>query len=162
MIFCENKKRRIAALMLIDLLIYISLLAFVLVLAGVVFNSGMVQGGHLRRNIADIERAMKAGERWRADVRAATAPPRLEQQGGAEFFFIPQGTNEIAYSCQSNRVYRFTSAREGAELALGLVKATQMVPEKRAFASGWKWEVELERRQKTVHVRPMFTFMAVP
>src|SRR5690242_19470360 len=122
--------RRARAIVLIDLLVYISLLAIILVLMAVVFDQGMQQAAHLRRNVADIERAMKAGERWRADVRAATGKPWMETKEGVEFFKIPTGTNEIAYSFQSNRVYRFDLGKEAWEVALKDVKGAQILAEK--------------------------------
>ena len=154
--------RRERAIVLIDLMVYMALLAFILILLAVVFDQGMQQSGHLRRNIADIERAMKAGERWRAEVRSATGEPWLQTVDGVEFFHIPIGTNQIAYSFQSNRVYRFISTNEGWQVALRDVKSAQVLAERREHAAGWRWEIELERRQKTVHVRPLFTFLAVP
>jgi hypothetical protein len=156
----RREQRR--AIVLIDLLVYISLLAFVLILMAVAFDQGMQQCTHLRRNVADIERAMKAGERWRSDVRAATGEPWTEMKDGQEFFHIPVGTNEIAYSFQSNRVYRFDLGKEAWEVALLNVKGTEILAEKREHAAGWRWELELERRQRTAHVRPLFTFLAVP
>jgi hypothetical protein len=156
------KAEQRSAIVLIDLLVYISLLAIVLALIAVVFDKGLQQSAQLQRNISDIERALKAGERWRAEVRSATAPPRIDKVEGVDFFYIPVGTNEIAYSFQSNRVYRFISSKDGWEVALKDVKAAQVFVEAREHASGWRWEVELERRRRTAHVRPLFTFLAVP
>jgi hypothetical protein len=80
----QSKQRGRDGIMLVDLMFYISLLAVILILTAVVFNQFSIQSGKLRRNIDDIERAMKAGERWRSDLHAATGPIRKETLDGAE------------------------------------------------------------------------------
>jgi type II secretory pathway component PulJ len=162
MIFRPKREMRRRGLLLVDLMMYLSLLALVLILTAVVFDQALKQSSQLQRNVSDIERAMKAGERWRGDVRSATAPPRLAQSEGAEFFVIPNGTNEVAYSLQKNKLLRFDSSTGRAEIALEMVKSNRVIFEKRAEAEGWRWELELDQRRKNARVRPLFTFMAVP
>lgn len=151
---------RPSGLMLLDLMVYISLVGLVLILTAVVFNTGLSQSTALRRNINDIERAMNAGERWRADVRAATGPVRTETREGRSAFVIPQAGGVVAYEVWTNQVRRVVGERR--ELVLNSIRSARMLEEKREFASAWRWEIELSQRRKTPRVRPLFTFIAVP
>jgi Tfp pilus assembly protein PilE len=149
-------------IVLIDLLVYMAVVGVVLVLTGAVLNKAFVNGGELRRNMADIERAMAAGERWRADVRSATGPIRLEKAAGGERLEIPQANGVLVYELLSKAVRRQAAGATNAELALEGVRSARMNLEERAHASGWRWELELETRNKKARIQPLFTFTAVP
>lgn len=142
---------------MIDAMVYLVVLAIVLLLAASVFDKGMRESSGLQRNVADIERAMKAGERWRTDVRAAIGPIESTEQA----FTIPQRDGEIVYEFATNEVRRTVNATK-TEVFLARVQNSSMTEERRGDVVGWKWEVELERRMKEARVRPLFTFMAVP
>jgi hypothetical protein len=157
MIFGRHRQDRRCGIVLIDLIFYVSLLAVVLILMAVVFDQFLRQTGQLRRNISDIERAMQAGERWRADVRKATGDLVIENDSAT----IPQAKGQVVYSLGSV-VKRRGANSEIWETALTGVKASRMEAERRAHASGWRWDIELESRRKNAKVRPLFTFMAVP
>lgn len=155
----EFKSRQSAArgIVLIDAMVYIVVLGIVLLLAASVFDKGMRESAGLQRNMADIERAMKAGERWRTDVRSAIGT--IESTG--QTLTIPQRDGEIVYEFATNEVRRTVNATK-AEVFLARVQTSSMTQERRGDVVGWKWEVELERRVKEARVRPLFTFMAVP
>ena len=121
-----------------------------------VLNS-IAESTGLQRNVADIERALKAGERWRADVRAAIG--RIE--AGEQTLTVPQREGEVVYEFATNQVRRTVNANK-TEIFLARVQTSAMTEERRGNVVGWKWEVELERRLKEARVRPLFTFMAVP
>ena len=142
---------------MIDAMVYLVVLGIVLVLAASVFDKGMRESAGLQRNIADIERAMKAGERWRSDVRAATGPIEATEQT----FTIPQRDGEVVYEFTTNQVRRTVNANK-TEVFLARVQNSSMMEERRGEVVGWKWELELERRLKEARVRPLFTFIAVP
>jgi hypothetical protein len=150
------KKDFASGLLLMDLMIYLALVAFILILTAVVFDRFLTQSADLRRNISDVERALKAGERWRAEMRAATAPPQLN----GNVMIIPQAGGDISYILGTN-VTRRRGNSEVVEAVLTGVKTNQLVFEQRVHAGVWRWEVELESRRKTARVRPLFTFMAV-
>ncbi len=160
--FAAPKHRRESGLMLLELLAYMSLLAIVLALTAVVFNTALTQAAHLRRNIADIERAAKAGERWRADVRSATGPIQIESRDGATAFEIPQSSGKVVYFILPKAIHRRSAERDTPEVFLTGVNSAQMAVDRRAHATGYRWELELERRQKNARLRPLFTFIAVP
>jgi hypothetical protein len=149
---CAARRRGIV---LVDALAYIALLGLVLILASEVFDKGMRQSTAFQRNVADIERALKAGERWRADVRAATGA--IEVREGR--MVIPQNSGPIVYEMGANQVTRL-AGNHRAEIFLKGIKDAHVVMERRGRAIGWRWELELEHRRKEARVRPMFTFMA--
>lgn len=161
-LFERNRGRERSGIVLIDLLVYISVLGLVLVLIGAVFHQSLINGGQLRRNIDDLERAMVAGERWRTDIRGATGAVRLETNNAAEFLVIPQGRGDVVYQFLTNAVWRWSPGRENPELALAGVRSARMFMEKRERAAGWRWELELDQRRKNAKVKPLFTFTAVP
>jgi hypothetical protein len=143
-------------ILLFDLLVYISLLAFILILSAVVFEKFLDQSAALRRNISDIDRAMKAGERWRADVRSATGAPQLN----GNTMIIPQPNGDLVYELGPN-VTRKRPSSDIIEPVLNGVRTNQMIFEQRTHAAVWRWEVELDHRRKNARVRPLFTFIAV-
>src|SRR6266487_4316060 len=62
---------------LVDCVAYIGLLAVILTMAFAAFYRALERSRDLSRNAAEIVRALQAGERWRADVRASARPPQL-------------------------------------------------------------------------------------
>ena len=62
---------------LIECLVYIAVLAVVLNLSFVAYYRYDQHTHSLRRNADDITRALRAGERWREDVRTASASPHV-------------------------------------------------------------------------------------
>jgi Tfp pilus assembly protein PilE len=66
---------------LIECLVYIAVLAVVLNLSFVAYYRYEQHTRSLRRNADDITRALRAGERWREDVRTAIAPPHAIANG---------------------------------------------------------------------------------
>jgi hypothetical protein len=142
-------------IVMIDALVYIGLTVVVLILAAAVFDKGMRESAGLQRNVADIERALKAGERWRADVRTATGAIEVN----AQRMVIPHGKAPIVYEMGTNEVRRI-EGKQRTEVFLAGVQDSKMIPEQRGKVVGWRWELELERRRKEARVRPLFTFMA--
>lgn len=155
MIFYAQRARK-RGVSMIEALVYIAVLGVVLIIAAAVFDKGMRESSGLQRNIADIERALNAGERWRADVRLATGPIRAENDS----ITIPQKSGAIVYTKKTNRVHR--TAANKSEVFLVEVKDSKMIEERRGDVIGWRWELELEHRRKEARVRPLFTFMAAP
>lgn len=155
MMISANRAAR-DGVMMVEAMVYIALLGIVLIIASQVFNKGMSESAGLQRNVADIERAIHAGERWRADVRSATGPIQANEQS----FTIPQKEGAIVYEIRTNQLRRIAANR--SEVFLADVKDSKMIEERRGNVVGWRWELELQRRRKEARVRPLFTFMAVP
>ena len=140
---------------LIEMLVYIAVLAVVLNLSFAAYYRYDLYTRNLRRNADDIVRAMRAGERWRDDVRMATAPPHAIDNGVA----IPRLSGEIDYVFSDGTVWRQVAGVR--TIALKQVKTSSMSADPRQHVDAWRWELELTSPKKLVLVRPLFTFTAV-
>jgi len=140
---------------MIEMLVYIAVLAVVVNLAFFAYYRYDQQMRNVRRNADDIVRAMRAGERWRDDVRNATASPRAIEDG----MVIPWRSGEIVYVFADGTVWRRAAGLQ--TVALKNVSASTMSSDPRDRVSAWRWELELTSPKKTVLMRPLFTFTAV-
>lgn len=140
---------------LLECLVYIALLAVVLNLSFSAYYRYDQHTRNLRRNADDITRALRAGERWREDVRTAIAPPHLIGNGVS----IPQQSGEVTYVFADGAVWRQMGATR--VVVLKQVKASIISDDSRQRVDAWQWELELASSQKVVLVRPLFTFTAV-
>jgi hypothetical protein len=150
-----------SGVLLIECVVYAALFVVVTGVAYGAFYRCLTDARNLRRNAADIERVLQAGERWRADLRSARTRPSLEARPGEQILHVPQSTNEIAYVFAGDTVWRRMPGRE-PEAFLTRVRQSEMVADARSQVTAWRWEVELKSAQKVVRLRPMFTFAAVP
>ena len=150
-------------IMLIDCLVYLAIWSVVVGLAFSAFFRSMSYSKNLARNADDIARALKAGERWREDVRAATGPFKLVtgQASVEQALHIPQKTGEVIYRFIDGAVLRQTGTNAPWIPALSGVKSSRMEKDERQRVVSWRWEVELKNKQKVARVRPLFTFQAV-
>jgi hypothetical protein len=153
---------RRSGIMLVDCLVYIALLALILGLAFAAFYRTLEHSTRLNANAADIARALRAGEQWRDDVRAATGPPRVATQDGRAALSIPQAIGEIIYRVSGNSVVRETAPGGAFAEVLPDVRRSEFVRDAREYVTAWRWELELSSKQEVTRVRPMFTFQAVP
>ena len=140
---------------LLECLVYIAVLAVVLNLSFVAYYRYDHHTRSLRRNADDITRALRAGERWREDVRAAIAPPHAIANGLA----IPQQSGEVAYVFQDGDVWRQVGATRVA--VLRQVKVSAISDDSRQRVNAWRWELELASPQRLVLIHPLFSFTAV-
>jgi hypothetical protein len=119
----------------------------------------------LRRNADDVANALHTGERWRADLRAATKAVRLENSGAEQVLHLQSANRQVDYWSVTNALYRRVDAGPWARL-LENVKSSAMTSEARQHVTVWHWELELQTRAhgsvRASRVRPLFTFMAVP
>ena len=114
------------------------------------FNSA-----NLRRNAEEIVITVRTGERWRADVRAAKAPPKLE----GNRLVVPQAAGEVVYEFVDNTMWRQDGTARIA--VLRQLRASTMQSDARPQVTSWRWEVELMTGKKPARLRPLFTFTAV-
>jgi hypothetical protein len=147
--------------MLIDCLVYLSLLAVVLALAFAAFYQAFKNTRNLTRNAEDIVRVLKAGEGWREDVRAATAPPRLEETGAETILRLPRHGGDVRYTFRAGAVLRQPPGTEKWLPVLDQVKTSRMQLDRRQRAAAWRWELELQGRPRAARIKPVFTFYAV-
>jgi prepilin-type N-terminal cleavage/methylation domain-containing protein len=141
---------------LIEVLTYIAVLTVVMALAYPAYDRCQRASRDLHRNADDIVRALRVGERWRKDVRAATGPIRAS----AVEFVIPQRNGDIIYRFTDGNLFRITN-HQSPVTVISNVKASAMRADARDHVSAWRWELELAGRQTEVKVRPLFSFIAV-
>jgi hypothetical protein len=149
-----------SGLMLVECLVYIAGFFLITGLAFAAYYRSLDNSRGLRHNADDIVRALKAGERWRADVRSARGPLALEQIDDEQALRIPQASGEIVYLFSQGAVWRKTPAEPVPVISLDGVKGSRMLMEARGEVTAWRWELELRTRQKVVRLRPLFTFIA--
>jgi type II secretory pathway component PulJ len=145
--------------LLIEYLLYIAVLAVVVGIAMSAFYRSLDNSRNLARTSEDILRVMRAGELWRADIRAAVAPPRAvteENMAGCE---IQTSAGWIVYMFAGGSVWRQEPDKLPKEI-LKRVRQSKMLEERREHVVSWRWEVELLTRKKVVKMRPLFTFFA--
>jgi len=148
---------------LIEALIYISVLFAIIGVGYAALYRCIDFSVLLRRNADDITRAVKAGERWRADVRDAAGPARLETLDGVEVLRLGPPGKELYYCFRDGSVFRRNGPGPWVNV-LGQVRASVMLPESRGTVAAWRWELELQPQAKGSikpgRIRPLFTFMA--
>jgi len=141
---------------ILEMLLYIAIVNIVITVAFLSYYRCWDHTRDLMRQSSDVVRAMEAGERWRDDVRAATARPTLD--GGV--LCIPQRGGEVRYRLAGQTVQRRLGGG-GWTPALGGVAASRMVLDEGKHVRSWRWEVEVKAKKREVRVRPRFTFRAV-
>jgi Tfp pilus assembly protein PilE len=142
---------------LIECLVYMALLFVVLELAYAAYYRCAENSKRLNQNVDDVVRVLQAGERWRDDIRTATAITASEDS-----LRLSQSNATVDYVVEGNTVWRRANA--GAPLArfLPRVKLSLMEKDARREVMAWSWKVELLSRGGTGRFRPFFTFEAVP
>jgi hypothetical protein len=158
----RNPKAGIAGVLLLECLVYIFALAIVLGLGFAAFYFCWDTSRALRVRADDITRTLQAGERWRADVRAATGPITVQASPDGQLLEIPHGANKVLYKFEAGQVSRNLAPAGQWLLWLPRVKASHMQPDARSRVTAWRWEVELQPTRAKVRVPPLFTFEAVP
>ena len=109
----------------------------------------------------EIASALHAGERWRADVRAATGKITLETSATGEVVRIPEGAQTVSYRFESGQVSREVSGPGTPQVLLAKTKTSEMKLDARGAVSAWRWEVQLLPRRKEANLPLLFTFEAV-
>ena len=154
------RTRDTVGIMLIECLVYIAVFTVIVGLGMATFYLYWDDSKALRYATDDIAAAMRAGERWRADVRSATGEITVETTAAGELLRIPHGTNEVLYRFDAGKIRRQSASSNFAEPVLTAVKTSQMATETRGPVSAWCWELELKPHRKETHLRLRFTFEA--
>jgi hypothetical protein len=153
------------AYLLIEALVYIAVIVALLGAGYAAMYRCVDSSIALRRNADDITSALHAGERWRADVRAATSQVRVENTDAGQLLHLEGARGTVVYRFTTNAVFRCVGAAPWVRL-LENVKSSTMVADPREYVTAWRWELELQPRGKGSvkpgRVRPLFTFLAVP
>jgi hypothetical protein len=156
-----SKARRCAGILLAECLVYIAVFAILVGGGTVVFYFFWDHSKALIYETNDIEAALRAGEGWRADVRAATGKISAETKANGEVVRIPETGREIIYRFESGELRREVPAINDSRLLLPKVKTSRMETDVRSGVTGWRWELELVQRRKEMNLPLRFTFEAV-
>ena len=149
-----------AGLTLIECMVYMMVFP---ILLGVALGSFYVCWDGFKALISttdDVSAALRAGERWRADVRAASGKITVETTSLGQIVKIPENGNEIIYSFDSKGLRRQMGPGGFSQLVLPNVKSSEMKCETRDAVRAWQWELELPERRKGPHLPMFFTFEA--
>lgn len=155
-----TRVRSQAGLTLIECMVY---LAVFVILAGIASGSFYVCWDGYRALISttdDVTAALRAGERWRADVRGASGTIRVETTSSGQVVTIPEDGKEIIYSFDSKGLRRQAGPGGFSLVVLSKVKSSEMKCETRGSVRAWQWELELPERRKGPHLPLLFTFEA--
>ena len=150
---------------LMEALVYIGLVMVVLGTAFAVMFRCVENSVVLSRNAEDVAAALRAGERWRADIRNAREGVRFGDAEDGPTVILATEKGEINYAFRTNTILRRIGDGPWVK-QLSNVKSSEMQPDQRRMVTNWVWNIELLPRTKGYikagRVRPLFTFMAVP
>jgi Tfp pilus assembly protein FimT len=160
--FCAgNRSARARGLMLVECVVYMAIFLVVTAIATKVFYDCWDSSKAIRRNADDIARSLRAGEQWRADIRAATGPVEKTALNGVETLRIPHASGDVVYTLAKLQLRRRAPSAAEA-VVLPNIKSSRMQFEARGGAEVWRWELELMSSKRYARLRPLFTFAAVP
>lgn len=146
--------------LLLECLVYIAVFAVVTGLGLMTFYQCWDNSKALRLTTDDVAAALRAGERWRADIRGATGNITIEKTASGELLRIPCGTNVILYRFADAKIRRQLASSGFAESTLTAVEVSQMVKDTRGTVTAWRWELALKPHHKATHLPLQFTFEA--
>ena len=155
-----RRRTRSRGITLIECLVYIGALAMIFGMGTAAFYHSSASSAALRRNADDIAQVLHVGERWRADVRAATQPLRFD--AAEQALHVTQGETVVAYKFADHQILRRAKTDAPWLVILPRVAQSQMAPEPRVHVTGWRWELELKSMREPAPLRPLFTFTAAP
>ena len=154
--------RRQSGILLTECLVYIAVFAILTAIGSAAFYFCWDHTRAVIFTADEIESALRAGECWRADVRAATGKISIVTTAAGEVAHIPAAKGEILYRFEAGAVTREVPALTNSRLLLAKTKSSEMKTEPRGGVTAWRWELELTPRRKEAHQPLLFTFEAVP
>ncbi len=152
--------RRRSGIVLIECLVYIAVFA---ILLGIGTAAFYFCWDHTRATIftaTEIESALRAGETWRTDVRAATGKISVTTTADGETVKIPGRGGSVVYRFGGGELRREIPTRHYSRLLLEKVKISETRATPRAGVTAWRWELEVTPRRKEAHFPLLFTFEA--
>lgn len=151
-----------AGLTLVPVLVYLGVFLIIANLATMAFFTVLEHVRTVRHETDQVTTALVAGERWRDDIRRATAPPQLLVTTSMTTLLIPRGTNEVGYLYQAGQVFRRSRQDAFWQPILGPASQADFIPDTRAGVPSWRWEVRFPDRRGRPRAPLAFTFQAVP
>ena len=156
----DRQSRGARGFTIIECMVYCGVYGLLLGLAFCALQRSFDNLRNLCRNSDDITRTVHAGETWRGDVRAASAPIQFNE--AEQTLRIRRGEREVSYRFADTQVLRQASADAPWAVLLAKVQHSEMRSDRRTQVLAWRWDLELQTKQKTVRVKPLFTFVAAP
>jgi hypothetical protein len=154
-------RTRSCGYVMIESLIYIVVWMVIVGLSFSAFFRCLSSSRDLSRNADDIARVLKAGERWRQDIREAEGVPRVVLENDLTALEIPKQSGVTTYVFEQNGVWRRSGLESPWQNVLAGVKSSRVLRQPRRNVVAWSWEVELHTKKKEVRVPPLFNFLAV-
>lgn len=156
-----HKPRKISGILLIECVTYIAVFAILTSVGFAAFYLCWNQSKAVVYATDDIGAALRAGERWRADIRNATGPISVEHGDSGDTIEVPTHDNKIVYRFASGEVHREIPAVQHDELLLPKANSSQMQKEMRNGVTAWRWELNVAVRRPETQLPLLFTFEAV-
>jgi len=156
---CSQKQRQ-RGVQLLECLVYIAIFFVVADVGYCELYHCFIDSAAFRREADEITQSIHAGERWRADIRAATGPIETTFNGDEETVRIPESGGDIFYLSSNNQVRRRLAGDNREPVIVSNVKSSRMQAEAPPAGQVWRWELELTARHKGT-MRPLFSFAAV-
>ena len=152
--------RRQRGIMLVECLIYLAITALLVGLGMALFIRCLNAASDLSRNADEIARTVSVGERWRADLRQATAAPQLSAAHAAELV-IPQAGGPVTYLVADDAIWRRAAGEATWTRLLERVAHAEWNAEARGPVTAWHFDLELKSRKRGARLRPLFSFVGV-
>ncbi len=151
---------RRSGIMLLEAVVYVAVFFLLTGVATTAFYECWDSSKALVRDTEDITRCLRAGEQWRADIRAASGPVEFGVLGAGRILRIPTASGDVVYTLKGNELRR-AGGPAPESVVLRRVQSCDMQTESLGAATIWRWELELASKRTPVRVRPLFTFSAV-
>ena len=156
----DISKAQSAGILLVECIVYIAVFFVLLGIATSAFYIFWDHSSALVGATSDISFALRAGERWRADVRSATGKISVETNSSGELLRIPSGKDQIFYSFHDGTIRRKLASSDSAQVLFEKVKVSEMETAARGGVAAWRWELELQSPPRQKQTPLAFTFEA--
>lgn len=147
-------------MMLVECLIYLAVSSILVSLGIALYLRCLDSATNLEHNTDDIAGTLSVGERWRADLREATAPPQVLNANSPEMV-IPQTNGKVVYRYADGIIWRYDSASARWSRLLDRVASANWNAEARTRVTAWHLDIEMKTKKRQVRVRPLFSFIGV-
>ena len=161
---CHNPQSRLRpdprrAFTLLELIVYIGVLLVISGIAMSSLNRLWSAAGNASASTDDHGAALRAAEQWRLDVRAATAPITIEEQGHR--CRIPNASGDILWNLTNGVLSRQISGGP-PNLKLPRVREARFATDARTHVTALRCDLVLIPRSTKARTTPAFSFLAVP
>lgn len=152
--------RRPAGILLIECMVYLAVFGILLGGGTTVFYFCWDHTRAIITTSHEVQDALLAGERWRADVRAATGKISVTPTATGETMTIPTGRKTVIYQRTGSELRREISGQNAPAIVPFKIAASEMEPAARNGATAWRWELQIAPRFKAARLPLRFTFAA--